>query len=104
MQRYFDHICGIRNIRDMDTWDQMCYVAERFVGRRLRYSDLTEDNGKDSGANTGEGEIERWRLIREAIEWENEKDSWRKIGEANRLKEAEMEMDRIMPLFEIFNE
>ena len=51
--------------KDMDTWDQMCYVAERLIGRRLTYWELTEDNGRESGANDGETMRRKWEMIRE---------------------------------------
>ena len=68
LQRYLDQLCGVYNIRDLDTIDQMKYIAKRLVGKKLTYKDLVADNGKPSGANDGSGEKRRWARIR--AEWE----------------------------------
>ncbi|MDE0139148.1 MAG: IS1595 family transposase [bacterium] len=50
LQRYVNEFAGRHNIRDFDTWDQMCHVAAAMVGRRLLYRDLTADTGQSSFA------------------------------------------------------
>ena len=39
--RYVNEFSGRHNIRNMDTIDQMAYVAEHMVGKRLKYKELT---------------------------------------------------------------
>ena len=52
LQRYVFEFASRHNIRNADTEDQMGFVAKRMIGRRLRYRDLTADNGLDSGARS----------------------------------------------------
>ena len=40
LQRYVNEFCGRHNIRDWDTWDQMCHLAAAMIGQRLLYRDL----------------------------------------------------------------
>ena len=40
LQRYVAEFAGRHNIRDLDTWDQMCHLAAAVVGHRLLYRDL----------------------------------------------------------------
>ena len=40
LDRYVQEFAGRNNIRDLDTIDQMAVLAQRFVGKRLRYVDL----------------------------------------------------------------
>ncbi len=40
LDRYVQEFTGRNNIRDMDTLDQMAFLARAIVGRRLRYADL----------------------------------------------------------------
>ncbi len=39
--RYVNEFSGRHNVRNMDTIDQMAYVAEHMVGKRLKYKELT---------------------------------------------------------------
>ena len=39
--RYVDEFAGRHNLRDADTADQMAAMARGFLGKRLRYADLT---------------------------------------------------------------
>ncbi|MXY32702.1 MAG: IS1595 family transposase, partial [Boseongicola sp. SB0664_bin_43] len=50
LDRYVTEFAGRHNSRDSDTLDQMETLAKGMVGKRLRYVDLTADNGKSSGA------------------------------------------------------
>lgn len=102
MQRYFDHICGIRNIRDMDTWAQMCYVAERLIGRRLTYEELIEDNGRESGANDGETMRRRWKMIREDDEYDEGYENL--VDSRFHADEFEQNEHEELTLFDVFNE
>ena len=52
LDRYVAEFAGRHNVRDADTLDQMAAVASSMDGKRLRYSDLTADNGLDSGARS----------------------------------------------------
>ena len=45
LQRYVNEFAGRHNVRGMDTVDQMGGVVAGMVGKRLRYKDLTTDNG-----------------------------------------------------------
>ena len=40
LQRYVNEFAGRHNIRDWDTWDQMCHLGAAMVGRRLLYREL----------------------------------------------------------------
>ena len=40
LDRYVREFTGRNNIRDMDTVDQMAFLARSFVGKRLKYRDL----------------------------------------------------------------
>lgn len=40
LDRYVAEFTGRNNIRDMDTLDQMAFLARAIVGKRLRYADL----------------------------------------------------------------
>ena len=40
LQRYVDEFAGRHNIRELDTIDQMAFVAMALVGRRLKWKDL----------------------------------------------------------------
>ena len=52
LQRYVDEHVGRHNVRPLDTEDQMGAVVGGMVGKRLRYADLTADNGLSSGARS----------------------------------------------------
>ena len=52
LDRYVAEFAGKHNVRDADTLDQMADMAFGMAGKRLRYSDLTADNGLDSGARS----------------------------------------------------
>ena len=41
LARYVDEFAGRHNLRDSDTADQMAAMARGFLGKRLRYADLT---------------------------------------------------------------
>ncbi len=41
LQRYINEFAGRHNVRDLDTMEQMALLAQGFVGRRLKYADLT---------------------------------------------------------------
>ena len=40
LQRYIDEFAGRQGVREMDTIDQMGYVAQRMAGKRLSYREL----------------------------------------------------------------
>ena len=50
LAHYVDEFAGRHNVRSLDTLRQMSLVAYRMHGKRLRYKDLTADNGMASGA------------------------------------------------------
>ena len=50
LDRYVREFAGRHNDRPMDTIDMMRAIAGRMVGKRLRYLDLTADNGLPSVA------------------------------------------------------
>ncbi len=50
LDRYVTEFAGRHNIRRADTVAQMEAIASGMAGKRLRYTDLTADNGLDSGA------------------------------------------------------
>lgn len=50
LQRYINEFSGRHNIRRLDTKDQISYSAFRMQGKRLRYVDLTQDNGLPANA------------------------------------------------------
>ena len=50
LNRYVQEFAGRHNLRHLDTLAQMATVALRLSGRRLKYRDLTADNGLSSGA------------------------------------------------------
>ena len=50
LNRYIQEFTGKANMRELDTIDIMKVMAIRLRGRRLRYRDLIQDNGLDSGA------------------------------------------------------
>ena len=50
LQRYVDEFSGRHNIRELDTIDQLTAFCHGAESKRLRYTDLIEDNGLPSGA------------------------------------------------------
>ena len=50
LQRYVDEFSGRHNVRDHDTIDQLAAFCHGAESKRLRYTDLIEDNGLPSGA------------------------------------------------------
>ena len=52
LDRYVAEFAGRHNVREADTLDQMAAIAFGMSGKRLRYDDLTADNGLDSGARS----------------------------------------------------
>ena len=50
LNRYVQEFVAKANMRELDTIDIMALMAVGFRSRRLRYKDLTRDNGLDSGA------------------------------------------------------
>ena len=50
LDRYVTEFAGRHNTRDRDTRDQMVGLVAGMDGKRLRYADLIEDNGLESGA------------------------------------------------------
>ena len=50
LDRYVTVFAGRHNVRDLDTHAQMEQLAKGMEGKRLRYQDLIEPNGLDSGA------------------------------------------------------
>ena len=40
LDRYVQEFAGRHNIRDLDTIDQMAFVIDAMIGKRLRYMDL----------------------------------------------------------------
>ena len=56
LARYVLEFSGRRNIRPLDTEAQMQAMVQGMEGKRLKYSDLTADNGLESGARAWGGE------------------------------------------------
>ena len=54
LERYVNEFAGRYNIRPKDTIEQMSEIVRGLDGKRLRYQDLTRDNGLPSGARGGE--------------------------------------------------
>lgn len=52
VQRYVDEGSGRHNIPRLDTKDQISFIAFGMQGKRLRYTDLIQDNGLPSNART----------------------------------------------------
>ncbi len=52
LERYVSEFAGRHNAREADTKDQLAGLFARMVGKRLRYRDLTADNGLSSGARS----------------------------------------------------
>ena len=52
MDRYVSEFSGRHNIREMHTLSQMALVVFRLENKRLKYKDLTADNGLSSGARS----------------------------------------------------
>ena len=52
LDRYVQEFAGRHNERESDTLEQLGTVARGMVGKRLRYRDLTADNGLASGARS----------------------------------------------------
>ena len=50
LDRYVQEFAGRHNLRELNTIDMMGAMADGMQGKRLRYRDLTADNGLDSGA------------------------------------------------------
>ena len=50
LNRYVQQFAGKHNVRELNTAEQMCYVAAGLIGRRLMRRDLIADNGFPSGA------------------------------------------------------
>ena len=50
LQRHVDEFAGRHGVREDDTLKQMSRIATGLVGKRLRYSRLTADNGLPGGA------------------------------------------------------
>ena len=52
LDRYVTEFAGRHNDREADTIDQMAGIVSGMAGKRLRYRDLTADNGLESGARS----------------------------------------------------
>ena len=52
LDRYVSEFAGRHNVRNADTIMQMAAMTHGMIGKRLRYTDLTTDNGLDSGARS----------------------------------------------------
>ena len=52
LERYVNEFSGRHNFRNADTINQMNELVSGMVGKRLRYTDLTADNGLASGARS----------------------------------------------------
>ena len=50
LDRYIQEFAGRHNLREQDTIEQMKTVTDRMTGKRLRYRQLIEENGLESGA------------------------------------------------------
>ena len=50
LDRYVQEFAGRHSLREQDTIDMMGAVVLGMDGKRLKYEDLTRDNGLDSGA------------------------------------------------------
>ncbi len=53
LDRYVQEFTARHNAREADTIDQMSGVVTGMAGKRLRYRELTADNGLDNGARGG---------------------------------------------------
>ena len=51
LQHYVEEFAGRHNARDADTVQQMRAIAAGFVGRRLRFTDLTDHGGRAAHAS-----------------------------------------------------
>ena len=52
LQRHVDEFAGRHNVRNADTIKQMEGLVTGMIGKRLRYEDLTAENGLSSGARS----------------------------------------------------
>ena len=52
LDRYVTEFAGRHNVRDQDTIAQMRGVVRGMDHKRLRYKELSSDNGLESGART----------------------------------------------------
>ena len=52
LHRYVTEFAGRHNIRDLDTIQQMAFVASGMDGKVMSYQDLVEENGLPSGARS----------------------------------------------------
>ena len=50
LDRYVDEFAGRHNVRELDTLEQMRFLAKAMEGKRLKWMDLKADNGLDSMA------------------------------------------------------
>ncbi len=50
LERYVTEFAGKHNVRELGTIEQMTHTAVAMIGKRLKYRDLIEDNGLNSGA------------------------------------------------------
>ena len=53
LQRYVDEFTGRHNIRNMNIEVQMALIAAAMTGQRLRFDELTADNGLPQVATAG---------------------------------------------------
>ena len=53
LHRYVNEFAGRKNVRDLDTLEQLADLFDGFIGKRLRYDDLIAPNGRPSGARSG---------------------------------------------------
>ena len=52
LDRHVAEFAGRHDIREADALDQMAALTLGMAGKRLRYADLTADNGLSSGARS----------------------------------------------------
>ena len=44
LDRYVTEFAGRHNVRELDTIDQMAFLAKGMVGKRLKYKELTSQD------------------------------------------------------------
>ncbi len=53
LHRYVNEFAGRKNVRDLDTVEQLAELFDGFIGKRLKWRDLIAPNGLPSGSRSG---------------------------------------------------